>query len=94
MEIKLFLNSKNWAKFEDGDPLVIKGDNVPRVGEIIDVGLDFGEDPSTFIVIDILWKNENSNLVPHLECHQWLDGDRQLELEERGWALPSYKKMI
>ncbi|MBL4831732.1 MAG: hypothetical protein JKY55_17830 [Aliivibrio sp.] len=90
MEIKLDLNDKNWAKLMDGN-FTIHSEAVPRVGEIIDLGTSFEEkhgDPSTFIVTDVTWKVLGENLTPHLECHCWLDGDRQLELETRGWVKP------
>jgi len=89
MQIKLKLHSKNWAIYEGGDPYVLNGDHVPRVGEIVDIGSEFrlaqGQ-PTTFIVCDVTWVNEKGELIPHLKCHQWYDGDRQLELEEHGWT--------
>ena len=92
MQIKLELYSKNWAIFE-GSPYVVTSENVPRVGEIVDVGSEFKGEPSTFIVLDVIWNNENGELIPILKCHQWFDGDRQLELEEHGW-IHSYTKTV
>ena len=87
MKIRLNLNSKNWAVFE-GSPFELDTESVPRVGEIVDVGTAFGlteRDVTTFIVLDLTWSNEDGTLIPTLNCHQWLDGDRKLELEESGW---------
>lgn len=89
MEIKLDLNDKNWAKFTGYDEYIIDAVAVPRVGEIIDLGEDFEKDwghPSTFIVIDVVWKQLNGVLTPKLECHRWFEGNRQHELESRGWV--------
>jgi hypothetical protein len=86
MKITLTLYSKNWAIFEGFNPLELNAESVPRVGEIIDVGVELGQEITTFIVCDVKWENEDSNLVPVLKCHQWLKGDRQGELEEHGWV--------
>ena len=89
MKIDLELYDKNWAVFDGFYPHTVKAQGVPRVGEIVDAGDGFlsrwGE-PSTFIVIDVLWENRDGKLHPVLKCHRWLDGDRQLELEENGWT--------
>ena len=84
MQIKLDLFSKNWAIYE-GSPYRFSCEHTPRVGEMIDVGPELIREPSTFIVLDVTWKNQNGELIPTLKCHQWLEGDRQFELEEHGW---------
>ena len=86
MKVKLVLHSKNWAIFEGFDPLELNAESVPRVGEIIDLGTAINEEVTTFIVCDVTWENEKSNLVPVLKCHQWLNGDRRTELEDHGWG--------
>ena len=86
MKIRMTLYSKNWAIFEGYDPLEMDAESVPRVGEIIDMGVNFPEEVTTFIVCDVTWENDDSNLVPVLKCHQWLNGDRQMELEDNGWT--------
>ncbi len=85
--IKLELWDKNWSAIGE-QPFSVEADYVPRVGEIVDVaGLlnDLG-DPTTFIVVDALWEFADGKIVPRLKCHRWLEGDRQLELEEHGWV--------
>ena len=89
MKIKLELWGKNWALLNRGEPYIIEAENVPRVGEIIDIGQDFEADwgsPSTFIVCDVIWENEENKLIPNLKCHRWFEGDRLTELEAHGWV--------
>ena len=89
MNVKLELHSKNWSVFNDGNPLVLSSESVPRVGEIVDIrsALSFPDsEVTTFIVLDVTWVNEDGELTPYLKCHQWHKGDRFLELQEHGWT--------
>ncbi|MGB9499737.1 MAG: hypothetical protein ACKVE4_08280 [Dissulfuribacterales bacterium] len=88
MQINLELYSLEGGLLEDCNPYVIKGEHVSRVGEIVELGSEFKSQwgvPTTFIVFDIIWENEDGKLIPYLLCQRWYEGERQVVLEKYGW---------
>lgn len=81
--VKIQFVSKNHALI--GDPIEIKTDYVPRVGELLDSEAVLPESNVMFIVTSVINKVTHGGIIPFITAQNWHKGLRAELLEQYGW---------
>lgn len=94
MKIEFTLHSSNGSVFDGGDPLILEAPALPRQGDVVDLNdaLSLRDEPTTFMVNEVIWINRGGCLVPTVTCRQCSGGtdndftlSRKNELLSYGW---------